>query len=159
MLRRLHHADVRLLRERERAGEKLRFWHEVGIENCDEIRGLRQLCQVPQRIVDVARFRMRVVGAGDVAAAVLGTELLQPLTPAVVADPLLPVSISHSGYLGEWNWPGRSTAGTNWRAGPRSNEEEEILERTIIGALGLDYPNFRLFVGADEDIDQGLLRQ
>ena len=29
------------------------------------------------------------------------------------------------------------------------NEEEEILERTIIGALGLDYPNFRLWVCDD----------
>ena len=29
------------------------------------------------------------------------------------------------------------------------NEEEEILERTIIGALGIDYPNFRLWVCDD----------
>jgi cellulose synthase/poly-beta-1,6-N-acetylglucosamine synthase-like glycosyltransferase len=29
------------------------------------------------------------------------------------------------------------------------NEEEEILERTVIGALGLDYPNFRLWVCDD----------
>ncbi len=29
------------------------------------------------------------------------------------------------------------------------NEEEEILERTIIGALGIDYPNYRLWVCDD----------
>jgi cellulose synthase (UDP-forming) len=37
------------------------------------------------------------------------------------------------------------------------NEEEEILERTIIGALGIDYPNYRLWVC--DDGRRGWLRE
>jgi hypothetical protein len=87
MLRRLHHAHVRLAHERQGAGQPLALGHEVGIEDGDEIGALRQCRDMAQSIVDVARLGVLVIAARDVATTLPLAEFLEPLAAAVVADP------------------------------------------------------------------------
>src|SRR5262245_27127355 len=61
VLGRLHHANVGILHQRERALEKMRGDDEVRVENANKIRLLGQGGQAAQRIVDVARLGVRIV--------------------------------------------------------------------------------------------------
>ena len=81
-LGRLHDADARVGEEAERAIEKIPVRHEVGIEDRDELT-VGQL----KGMVDVAGFGVAVVGAPEIAHALAGAELLQPIAPAVVQHP------------------------------------------------------------------------
>ena len=95
MLRRLHHADVVLAEQRHRAGEEIRRRHEVGVEDRRRSRAAARARRRAQRVVDVARLGVGVVGARDVAAAEALAQRLEPRPPAVVERPQPVVGIVH----------------------------------------------------------------
>jgi len=75
MLGRLHDAGSRIPEQAKCAGDEIRKGHEISVEYRNEIRRRRQACKVPDRMIDVARFRMGVVGPRKIVAALLGAEI------------------------------------------------------------------------------------
>ncbi len=61
MLGRLHDSNRGIAKQRHRAFQELWGRNEIGVEDRDEFRGVRQFGDMFERVVDVSSLGMRIV--------------------------------------------------------------------------------------------------
>src|SRR5580658_2036382 len=93
MLRCLHQADALVVEERHRAQQKVALGDEISIEYSDEFGRIGGGEENAQRMIDVSRLRMAVVGAGQITGPLGPTQLFEPWPPTVIEHPYSKIPI------------------------------------------------------------------
>lgn len=78
----LNDSDILFSKQRERTREECRCRDEIGVKDGDEIRRSVEPTNVPQRVVNVPRFRVRVVRPAQIVALQLCREFGKPCAPS-----------------------------------------------------------------------------